>query len=345
MNTSTSGQRIQTVCMLILTAIAISAALYYLSSVLMPFVLAIFFTYCLGPVIDVQVKRLRMPRMLAILSTIILGCVILFAFSLLISAAVSGIADRSHTYQTRIEQLFQNITASLPLEKFGLDPEQLDPSLINIPRETVAGIIKNTVSGIMGIVSNGLLVLIFMIFMLTGKKTSTKPSEGIWHEIEWRTQRYLITMLSTSGLTGLLVGTTLALLGVEFAWMFGFLAFLLNFIPNIGSIIATLLPLPVILLNPELSPAIWILAIAIPMAIQFVIGNLVQPKIMGQSLDLHPVVVLLALIFFGIIWGIVGMFLATPITAVLKILFERIEYTRPVANVLAGRFDPQPEKI
>ena len=60
---------------------------------------------------------------------------------------------------------------------------------------------------------------------------------------------------------------------------------------------------------------------------------------MGQSLDLHPIVVLMALIFFGIIWGIVGMFLATPITAVLKILFERFEYTRPLANLLAGRFE------
>ena len=121
--------------------------------------------------------------------------------------------------------------------------------------------------------------------------------------------------------------------------MFGFLAFLLNFIPNIGSIVATLLPVPVILLSPDLSWPARIAAVVIPTAIQFGIGNLLQPKLMGRSLDLHPVSVLLGLIFFGLIWGVVGMFLATPILGVVKILLERFEFTRSVGALLAGRLD------
>ncbi len=85
-----------------------------------------------------------------------------------------------------------------------------------------------------------------------------------------------------------------------------------------------------------------ILAIAIPGAIQFGIGSLLEPKVMGRSLDLHPVVVLLGLIFFGMIWGIVGMILATPIVAVTKIILERIDETAPVAELLAGRMDLGP---
>ncbi len=142
-----------------------------------------------------------------------------------------------------------------------------------------------------------------------------------------------------SGTTGILVGLTLWLLGVELAMVFGLLAFLLNFIPSIGSVVSTLLPLPVVLLSPELSTAAKVAAIAVPGGIQFAVGNLVEPKIMGRSLDLHPVTVLLGLIFFGMIWGIIGMILATPIVAVTKIVLERIELTAPVGRLFAGKID------
>ena len=89
--------------------------------------------------------------------------------------------------------------------------------------------------------------------------------------------------------------------------------------------------------SPEVTPLVAVLAIAIPGAIQLTIGNFIAPKIMGDSLDLHPVTILLALMVWGMIWGIVGMLLATPITAVMKILFERLELTRPVGALLAGR--------
>ena len=129
---------------------------------------------------------------------------------------------------------------------------------------------------------------------------------------------------------------------MELALVFGVLAFLLNFIPSIGSVISTLLPLPVIFLSEEMSDAAKVLAIAIPGGLQFAIGSILEPKVMGESLDLHPVVVLLGLIFFGMIWGIVGMILATPMVAVLRIVLERIEMTAPVGNVLAGRLGPPP---
>jgi AI-2 transport protein TqsA len=126
---------------------------------------------------------------------------------------------------------------------------------------------------------------------------------------------------------------------VEFAWVFALLAFLLNFVPSVGAIIASLLPLPVILLSPEMSLTAKLLAFAIPAAIQFVIGSFVQPRVQGHALDLHPVVIVLALIFFGMIWGLMGAFLATPITAVVRIIFARIPITRPLADMLAGNLD------
>ena len=101
----------------------------------------------------------------------------------------------------------------------------------------------------------------------------------------------------------------------------------------------TMLPIPVVLLAPDFSMTTLVLSVALPGAVQFAIGNVIEPKVMGNSLDLHPVVILLALIFWGMLWGTVGMLLATPITAVLKIVLERTALTAVMAEVLAGRLD------
>ena len=127
-------------------------------------------------------------------------------------------------------------------------------------------------------------------------------------------------------------------LGIDLALVFGLFAFLLNFIPSIGSIIATLLPLPVVIVSPDVSTTVAVLAIAIPGTIQFTIGNLIAPRVLGSSLSLHPVTILLALMFWGSLWGVVGMLLATPMTAVLKMLADRFERTQAIARIMSGTF-------
>jgi len=343
MDSSQIEPRIQTVCLLLLSAVAGGAALYWLSPVLIPFVLAIFFTYCLTPIIDLQMRYLRAPRPLAIVATFALGCVVLTLLAVLVSTSVNQMSANADMYQTRITQLADQAITALPLERFGVQKEKLAQSLMQMPEKFIGGALSGTVSAIMNVLSNGLLVLIFMLFLLLGKSTGTTAGDGgIRDEIETRIKRFIIAKTLLSAITGVLVGATLGALGVEFALVFGVFAFLLNFIPNIGSAIATLLPLPIVLLNPELAIVAKISAIAIPGVIQFAVGNVIEPKVMGQSLDLHPVAVLISLIFFGMIWGIVGMFLATPITAVIKIFFERMPFTQPAADLLAGRLDALP---
>lgn len=343
MDSSQIEPRIQTLCLLVLSTVAGGAALYWLSPVLVPFVLAVFFTYCLTPMIDLQMQYLRAPRPVAIVATFVLGCVVLVLLAVLVSASVTQMSANADVYQTRISQLADEVIAAVPLERFGIQKEKLTQSLLQAPEQFIGTALSGTVSAIMNVLSNGLLVLIFLLFLLLGKSTGQATGDGgIWGEVETRVKRFILAKMLVSAVTGVLVGTTLAILGVEFALVFGVLAFLLNFIPNIGSAIATLMPLPVVLLNPELTTVAKVLAIVIPGVIQFAVGNLVEPKIMGQSLDLHPVAVLMSLIFFGMIWGIVGMFLATPITAVIKIFFERMPFTKPAANLLAGRLDALP---
>jgi AI-2 transport protein TqsA len=415
----------QTICVVIICIIAVGYALYFLAPVLIPFVLAIFFTYSLAPAIDFQTRILRFPPSVALVVTGLLSCLILALLALLISATVTQMYANVGEYREQVTQLVNRAVEALPLDSLlgpdeegregsGLEglspgdlpmppaptnvifpelPEQDDETsgglpagetaettspetppdldhyrlrqvppgppplvadrtttrgialgdlartLFEAPERALAAFLTSTFGGIMNIISNGVLVLIFVIFMLLGKRAEDEQTNPILRDIQSRVQRYIQTMLFISALTGILVGAVLHILGVDFALMFGFLAFLLNFIPNIGSIIATLLPLPVAFLDPELSMTAKILVVAIPGTLQFVIGNLVAPKVMGLSLDLHPVVVLIALIFFGMIWGIVGMFLATPIAAVFKIAFEKMEYTKPIAALLAGELD------
>jgi AI-2 transport protein TqsA len=179
---------------------------------------------------------------------------------------------------------------------------------------------------------------VFVAFLLIGGNWS-RTTTGIWGEIMARVRRYIVATAGLSAATGALVGLTLTLLGVPLAMAFGLFAFLLNFIPSIGSVIAVLLPLPVVLMSPDISGTTALLAIAIPSVIQFGIGNGLAPKILGDLLDLHPVVILLALMFWGTLWGVIGMLLATPITASLKILFARLDSTRMLSEIMAGRLD------
>ncbi len=345
-------QRIQTVCLLILTALGISAALYAFSSVLIPFVLALFLTICLIPAIDVQMKLLHIPRRTAILTTVLVGCAVLGLAALVVSRGANQIVDSRDDYEEQFEALLKQARGLIPSDWYTRDRndpndpnEPMGPAsdsnepLIRIPTDTVRRVLADTASSIMGVISNGLLVLIFMIFMVAGKGTYKAPEGSLWWEVEVRIKRYVLTMIVTSGITGVLVGLVLSVLNVRFGWMFGFLAFMLNFIPSIGSIIATILPLPVAMIDPQLGIASKIMVLAIPGGIQFVIGNVLQPKMMGESLDLHPVVVLMSLIFFGTIWGIIGMFLAAPITAVVMIFLQRFGYTRALADLAAGKTD------
>ena len=337
MNTIRDDSHIQTTCLLIITAIAITAVLYFFNAVLIPFVLAIFLTYCLTPVIDLQVKLMKIPRPLAIVTTVLIGCLIMFLIGLLVTAAIGEINENRDAYQQQIVNLINKFTSSNLFKRLELADSGITESLLEIPAETAKTVFVTVVNGIKGVLSNGMLVVIFLIFMLAGKSKSISKPGSVKQQIEGCIKRYSITMVMTSGVTGVLVGVTLTVIGVDFAWMFAFLTFMLNFIPNIGSIIATMLPIPVALLSPELSVFAKVLVIVIPAIIQFGIGNILQPKLMGQSLDLHPVSVLLSLMFFGALWGIIGMFLAAPITAVIRMLLENFEYTRPVAFLLAGK--------
>jgi AI-2 transport protein TqsA len=329
--------QVQTVCLVIVTAFAIGMGLYLLRPVLVPFMLAVFLAFMLAPILDLQTRLLRIPRYLALFITVIVAIAVLSVGTGVTVSSITRLANDSDRFQAELETRTRDLVDRLPLESLGVkNKDEIDPMTF-FPENIMQWVLTRLTAVLTTLASQGVLVLLFVIFLLLGRSPQPRPPDGVGPEIERSVKRYIITKVVVSALTGILVFMVLNILRVPYAMAFGALAFLLNFIPSVGSIVATLLPIPVLLLTPEISMTTFALAIVIPGTIQFSVGNLIEPKLMGDSLDLHPVVILLALIFWGMIWGPIGMLLAAPLTAITKIVLSKIELTQPLADALGGR--------
>ncbi len=325
-------QHLSLISLSLIAGILGAAALHWLRPVMIPFILAFFFSYLLSPVIDVLMRRFFLPRGLAIFSALLLGLLLAFLLVGLISSSVQQLAQNGPAYARKFQLLSAQATASLADRGIEVGIESLQAELESLP---LAQLLMKVTRSLLDTLSTTFLVLIFVIYLLQGR--TSKGSRGeIKAQIDDQIRRYIGLKVGLSAITGISVALLLWLLGVDLALLFGLLAFLLNFIPSVGSVIATLLPLPVILLSPELSvwTALW--ALLLPGAVQITVGNIIEPRLQGDSLNLHPITILLALIFWGMLWGIPGMFLGTPITAALRILFNQIPLTQPVARLMAG---------
>ncbi|MCK4997999.1 MAG: AI-2E family transporter [Anaerohalosphaera sp.] len=221
--------------------------------------------------------------------------------------------------------------------EFNLDPNEVANQIGSM----IPTLVTSTFGTAIGIITTIFFVVIFVIFMIAGRNPYV-VHQGVFEEIDKNVRRYISTKLIVSFITGVLVWLILKIIGLELAGVFGVLAFLLNFIPSIGSMISTLLPIPIAFAQFESG---WMIAAAIagPGVVQITMGNIIEPKIMGQGLNLHPVTILLALSFWGLLWGVVGMFLAAPITAVIRIIFMQFDTLRPIGNLMAGQL-PQGKK-
>ncbi|MFW7380927.1 MAG: AI-2E family transporter [Oligoflexus sp.] len=334
--------RLTSVCLVILTTIAVSAALIYTRTIMIPFVLAVFIAFILLPMKLFLEQRLRIPSFLSL--TIILLGIGLFGtlFSLMVSSAIRQVANNAELYELRFIQIFEMAVAMLI--DFGVNINLKETSITSLVGELpVFSFIRTlTLSTVKG-VTDTFLVFIFVMFLLAGS-SFRMPTTGIWAKVDTTTRKFLVTKMITSSVTGGLTAIILSFFQLDMALMFGFFAFILNFIPTVGSIIATLLPLPIAFLQFS-DPLQVVLVIGLPGMVQFSIGNIIEPKFMGQSLDLHPVTILLSLMFWGLIWGAPGMILATPITVILKLFLEKSEHGKDLAYMMSGKSRPAASSV
>lgn len=381
-------QNTQTICLVILATIAVGFSLAFLKTVLLPFVVAVFIYIGCQPILKFLESRLKLPRTIAFATTFLTGLLMLVSFAVLVWVSMNDLSQNIGAYEKRLDHIAEWLAKRIPDSEdkrsggseIANDPDSSNPNAENVENfsnestdardaatttqalhellEYSSNHIKaqllNMLGSLSSLFSYGVLILIFVFFLLQADKQigghsaasnvsnnsdgeAEESIDNIFVEIEEQIRKYLVMKTVISVLTGLVFGFVLWLFGVPLAILFGFLAILLNFIPNIGPLISMMLPVPFLLLNSAMSPTLAILCFVLCGTIQFVSGNIIETRVMGKSFDVSPAFLLLALMFFGLIWGIVGMFLATPIVSIVKIVLSQYKMGQPVAELMAGR--------
>lgn len=319
-------------CLFVIAAIMLGVALSYTRSVMIPFAFALFLSYFIVPWVTFFQKNLRFPRWLAITFSLLGFLLIMVGVVLILRGSIIRLIDSFYLYEERLTHLAQVISEFAQRFAVNLDQAYVLARIKELP---LFSFVQSAAGTVMTFVADFLLVMIFLIFLVGGKGASEEKS-GLQLEINQKIRGYVLTKLFTNSITAVLIWIVLSLFGLDLAFMFSMLAFFLCFIPTLGSIVATLLPLPIALIQYNEAWPIWGV-ILFPALIQILIGNFVEPKMLEKGLDLHPVTILLSLMFWGLIWGLAGMFLAVPITAVMKILLSKMPFTRRLSLMLAGR--------
>jgi AI-2 transport protein TqsA len=308
--------------------------------VLLPFILAVFLSYFIDPALSFLTRR-RCPRAAAVLLVLALMFVVLYLVGALVYSSGKSLVSELPKYGQRLDDLAR-------LAQSGVGPFKVDvaSAVGNLDIDRLAAGILGAIGPFFGFLSKLLLVFLFLVFIVSGRgRAAAKIPKALGdgqagrvksmlEAINAQVRKYLVIKTAMSLLNGLMVWVVLAIFGVDFAAVFGLLAFLLNFIPGIGSLIATTLRVGFAFFQfGTFWPPFWILVITV--GLDTLLGNFLEPRVMGKGLGLSPLLVFFSLLFWGWLWGIPGMILSVPLTAMIKIACQNIPALRPVA-VLMG---------
>jgi predicted PurR-regulated permease PerM len=336
------------------------AILIYLLSVagnlLIPFILAIFIYILLGPLIGLLTKW-RLPHVLVTILTMAVTIVAVVGVSQVVYQSVLSFTDGLPAYEGKFTGIWNRIAGLV-----GLQPDAFksgwafrdDPRIAEYLRGfSVPDVVQSLLESANTLLSNLVLVFLFLLFILLGrdnllnkikKAFSPEVSERVitmMRGIRSSTQKYIVIKTLVSFLVaGLVMLVTLAF-GLDFVVVWGILTFILNFIPNLGPLVASVLPILFALVqfdNPMI--AVWLGIIIIVM--HFSVGNVLEPAMMGRSIQLSPLLILFSLIFWGSVWGIAGMFLSVPLTAIIKIGLDNIRPLRPLGVLMGEVAEEEP---
>jgi len=314
-----------------------------LSSVMIPVITAILMAFVFKRVPE-KLSKFKIPYVISCIIIIVLLVIVIFSLSSLLLSSLSTIISEYPKYESKFMSIYKIIA-----DKFDLQFDEGRSFIDNIwqilqVREAVQKMALFLSSGFMSFGKTLILILLLFSFLLIEltslslrfhtafKKNNTisSISETIINE----TSHYIFIKFVISLITGVLVFLMTKIVGMDFAIVWGFTAFLMNFIPTFGSIISTVLTTLFALLQfyPHYGK-IWIVFIGM-ILVNFTLGNIIEPRIEGKELGLSPFIILISLSLWGYIWGFVGMIFAVPLTVIIKIICENIDYLNPIATIL-----------
>lgn len=327
----------------LLIVIIVVVLFIYAESLIIPFVLALIIWF----IIRILKKGLiklpwikRWPQwLLTILSTVVLISLLGLTVTL-ITKNIQELSVSMPVYQNNVEKVSEQINEALDIDIVASIAEYLE-------NFDFMGILSNLFSALTSLFGNAFLVIIYLVFILLEEPIFSRKLNAIYtapeklknvtellDKIDYSTSRYMAIKSLMSILTGTLSFAVLVFIGVDAPFFWAFLIFLLNYIPAIGSIIATLFPAVFSMLQfGDITHAILVLSIV--GTIQVVVGNILEPRVMGDQLNISTLVVFLTLAIWGAIWGVLGMLLSVPITVVMILIMSEIPSTRGFAILLS----------
>lgn len=315
-----------------------------LRTILQPLLIAFFIGYLILPAHGWLVHH-GISRWSAIVVFLTALLVVLFFLGALVRSNIQQAEMRLPGYGKRLEQLVERGMSYLPMEK-----DQAEKWLIDAQRDATAELtawLQTAVRQSLDFLIWMFVVLIYLIFLLAERvgfpdrlrrafgEIHGSRVLGIVESINQAISQYIAVKTFVSLLTGAASFVVLAAFGVDFAIMWAILIFLLNFIPYLGSLLAT--ALPILLSFLQFDDAWKGIAVAVLLiAIQQAVGMLIEPKLAGQRLGVSPLLIILSLAFWGLVWGIVGMILAVPLLVTVKIILDNIPETKSVATLMSN---------
>ena len=309
------------------------------ADIIVPFILALFIAVVLNPVVQRMVK-LRIPRVIAVSLLIVIIVMLMVLLLAYLGTSLNELARTLPQYRSSLVISLKNLEPWLQRAGIGVSVDEL---VKYIDPNAAMTLVTNLLAQMSNAMSSIFLLLLTVVFMLLEvpqlpnklKQMMSRPIEGmaaIQRAID-SVSHYLVLKTAISIVTGLVAWGMLAALDVRFAFVWGLLAFALNYIPNIGSVLAAIPPIAQVLVFSGLYDALVVFAGYL--VINLVFGNILEPRIMGRGLGLSTLVVFLSLIFWGWLLGPVGMLLSVPLTIIVKIALEQTNGGQSIAVLLS----------
>ena len=309
------------------------------ADIIVPFILALFIAVVLNPVVQRMVK-LRIPRVIAVSLLIVIIVMLMVLLLAYLGTSLNELARTLPQYRSSLVIPLKNLEPWLQRAGIGVSVDEL---VKYIDPNAAMTLVTNLLAQLSNAMSSIFLLLLTVVFMLLEvpqlpnklKQMMSRPIEGmaaIQRAID-SVSHYLVLKTAISIVTGLVAWGMLAALDVRFAFVWGLLAFALNYIPNIGSVLDAIPRIAQVLVFSGLYNALVVLAGYL--VINLVFGNILEPRIMGRGLGLSTLVVFLSLIFWGWLLGPVGMLLSVPLTIIVKIALEQTNGGQSIAVLLS----------
>jgi AI-2 transport protein TqsA len=330
----------------LIIVIASAIILIYTRVVLVPFVLAVIIWFMIRQVQRLigRIKFHHRPLPLWLRGSLAFLSIflVLGLMGMLLSNNIRGIFEVLPHYEQNVLLIKADLERST-----GLDLTEYSGRITSDME--IGSILTTVLNAFTALLGNAFMVLIYVAFLMLEERNAKQKFMAMYKgggrpekalsiigQVDRSLSQYVTLKTMVSLLTGALSFIALQIIGVDFAFFWAFLIFLLNYIPTIGSLIATIFPTLVAALQfASIGPALWVLASV--GAIQVLVGNVLEPRLMGNSLNVSSLVVILSLAFWGSIWGVLGMILSVPITVMMVIIMAQFERTRWVAVMLSDR--------